>query len=88
MTAWHSLLLWLSTLATDPVAVSEEKSRCEAAVMAAYATYSEETSSPLPVPTPPAKKCTCNGTKVIKPDGSIPQPCFCADNCKCKPGEK
>lgn len=88
MTAWRSLLLWLSTLAADPVVVSEEKARCEAAVMAAYAAYAEAEVTPAPVPPSPAKKCACGGTKVIKPDGTIPQPCFCGENCACKPGGK
>lgn len=89
MTAWRSFLMWLASLATDPVEVPAEKARCEAAVMAAYAAYAvDEAPAPKPPPTP-EKKCQCEGTKVIKPDGSIPQPCRCGDNCVCKkPGAK
>lgn len=89
MTAWRSLMLWLASLAADPVEVPAEKARCEAAVMAAYAAYAPA-DDPAPTPAPPAppKKCACNGTKIIKPDGSIPQPCFCGENCACKPGGK
>lgn len=89
MTLWRSLVVWVASLAADPVAVAEEDQRCHAAVAAAYAsmvTDAERPPAPPVPPVPPAKKCSCNGTKVIKPDGSIPQPCFCGENCKCKPG--
>lgn len=29
-------------------------------------------------------KCNCNGTKIIRPDGKIEQPCPCGSNCQCK----
>lgn len=83
MTAWRSLLLWLSSLAADADAVAEERVRCEAAVMASYASFA--VADAAPVPPVPLKPCACGGTRIIKPDGSIPQPCRCGDNCVCKP---
>lgn len=89
MTLWRTIVLWVSTLAADPVVVAEEDQRCQAAVVAAYASMArDESPAPSPPAPPPPKPCPCKGTKVIKPDGAIPQPCFCGDNCKCKPGGK
>lgn len=87
MTLWRSLVLWFGSLAADPVVVAEEDQRCRAAVAAAYASMARDAEPPAPSPpAPPAAKCRCNGTKVIKHDGTIPQPCPCGDNCKCQKG--
>jgi hypothetical protein len=89
MSLWRSIVVWFASFAADPVTVAEEDYRCQAAVAAAYAsmaTDGENVPPSPPQPPAPVKKCSCNGTKIIKPDGTIPQPCFCGENCKCKPG--
>jgi len=77
MTIWRSILTWLAALSADPVAVPAERARCEAAVMAAYASYAPDDVRP-PAPTP-AKACpckgACKGTGQWKPDGSIVARC-------------
>jgi hypothetical protein len=90
MTLWRQLVLWLASLAADPQTVAGEKYACDAAVIAAYAEFAvPETDDVPPAPPPRPIKCPCNGTKVVKPDGTIEQPCPCGDNCVCKrPGAK
>ena len=88
MTVWRSLVAWLAAMSFDPATADKEPPRSAAAVAAAYASFRPDTPvPPAPVP-PPAVKCQCNGAKVIKHDGSIPQPCPCGDKCVCKPGGK
>lgn len=85
MTAWRSFLLWLASLAADPVTIDTEGPRSAAAVAAAYAAMRPEDPAP-PAPPRPAE-CPCGGKCQggrYQPDGNIWQPC--AEGCRsCKP---